>query len=490
MEVQHKILAMEAGPPESVTPMAYGNSDLNALIEEHKNIIYINADSPAVIINNEPLKTIDKILKSKLELNSIESPVLDAQQEPIALKTFDLDKVINHLDTKQNKAHNRVGYLRRICNNVLNKGKQDVGNLHVYLNQTPEEIPTPNDMLARFERDNNPPPIPENEQGNLLIVQDNTIHKTRETFNLLQDHNQFDLLRDQTLESTFSEWEISDAVYEVYRNYVMGFYEFALGDIKMTYYNYESNSESIRMFTMESYAICCNMIKEKMEKKTLAQEFIVDKLKAKFSPFDIYNYLENYTETLKIPKTQKKKQVVKHVEFVDTRETQTNPSENNAATIEEEPTTPFKFPNRKKINDFVKNKPFIKAVESLTYFLKIKYFFSKRDILLVNNMIRDARQYLTNHKHSLDNESDYYQMTQAVMAAFIVDDQELKFRAIIKNRDNYDSWQHVNDTIAGNLGKTSFLKPLDGKILQREWNPLKRFGLVQNTTPKTSTVVA
>lgn len=120
----------------------------------------------------------------------------------------------------------------------------------------------------------------------------------------------------------------------------------------------------------------------------------------------------------------------------------------------------FGIDSRKAANAIMKKRKTLKAYEGVTYFLKTKYFFTKRDPALINNMVRDARTHMSGKGKALNSEEDYYILTQAVMAAFLIDSQELKFRALMKNRDNLDNIKHLNAAAQGDLGFTSVLAPL------------------------------
>lgn len=120
----------------------------------------------------------------------------------------------------------------------------------------------------------------------------------------------------------------------------------------------------------------------------------------------------------------------------------------------------FKVDSRKAANHIVRNRKTLRACEGVTYFLKCKYFFAKRDPTLINNMVRDARTYMTGKGKQLNSEGDYYVLSQAVMAAFLVDTQELKMRATMKDRENLDNIKHLNAATQGDLGYTSIFSPL------------------------------
>lgn len=105
---------------------------------------------------------------------------------------------------------------------------------------------------------------------------------------------------------------------------------------------------------------------------------------------------------------------------------------------------------------FYRGSNIVMADEKLTYHLKCKYFMKKRDSGAMHQMVSDARIYMLKNKHTMDNEADYDKMTRAVMAAFMVDANELEFRQRLKNETVYDGLVHVSATASGDLGKIDF----------------------------------
>lgn len=149
-------------------------------------------------------------------------------------------------------------------------------------------------------------------------------------------------------------------------------------------------------------------------------------------------------------------------------------------------TSIFNIPERKTINSKVKGKNRIHMLPRLTYNLKTKYFMTFRTPELVNNMVRDARIWMLANKYNLENQEDYYLMTQSIMAAYMIDEQELKFRQLMKNERNYDNMTHINNTLKGNLGRTKLWKPLKEK---RGFNLLGfdcTIGTTENKLPSTT----
>lgn len=96
---------------------------------------------------------------------------------------------------------------------------------------------------------------------------------------------------------------------------------------------------------------------------------------------------------------------------------------------------------------------FLKFYSKLTYYLRCKYFMKTRDRALINMMANDARIWMLKERFTCETEDDFLLMTQSVCAAYVVNNQELHFRQILKNKTTYDNMKHLNDTLAGNLGK-------------------------------------
>jgi hypothetical protein len=125
-------------------------------------------------------------------------------------------------------------------------------------------------------------------------------------------------------------------------------------------------------------------------------------------------------------------------------------------TLEKAADDYFQFFDR-KITKVVKRQKMIKCYSRLTNFLKIKFFMKARDRTLINTMVNDARIWMLREKMPCDTEADFLVLTQSVMAAFMINEQEMKFRQYLKQGQNYDNMVHLNKTLAGDLGKTSVM---------------------------------
>jgi len=73
-------------------------------------------------------------------------------------------------------------------------------------------------------------------------------------------------------------------------------------------------------------------------------------------------------------------------------------------------------------------------------------------------MVQEARTWMKMNQINCETDSDYFMLTASVSAAFLVSAEELDFRQMLKNRENYDNMVHLNNTLDGNLGKVGILK--------------------------------
>lgn len=127
----------------------------------------------------------------------------------------------------------------------------------------------------------------------------------------------------------------------------------------------------------------------------------------------------------------------------------------------------FSVKNRKKIRGKE-----VTLNQELLYFLRIKYFMSPRDPSIIQQMVSDARSFINKH-NLLYNRNTFVDVTNTIIQAFIVNEQELIFRKVIKDNRVLDGVSHLNDTMAGDLGKSLFgfhKHSLIGNLL-----PTKRF---------------
>ncbi|APG76497.1 hypothetical protein 1 [Hubei tombus-like virus 25] len=120
------------------------------------------------------------------------------------------------------------------------------------------------------------------------------------------------------------------------------------------------------------------------------------------------------------------------------------------------PRRAFRVQKRRDFRSY-RNAGCIEADETLTYYLKCKYFMKPRDSGTLHQMVSDARVQMMKSGHTLDSEVDYEMMTRAVMAAFLVDAAELEFRQRLKNYDAFDAATKITEAANGNLGRIDLL---------------------------------
>lgn len=111
------------------------------------------------------------------------------------------------------------------------------------------------------------------------------------------------------------------------------------------------------------------------------------------------------------------------------------------------------FPDRKKINAVMRRKKNYAAYSKLLYFLRCKYHLKHRDPKTINNLVHDARNWMLKEDRKCDNYVDYHIMSSAVLCAFLVSEEELEFRAVVKRNDAYNNMLHLNATVTGDLGR-------------------------------------
>lgn len=142
----------------------------------------------------------------------------------------------------------------------------------------------------------------------------------------------------------------------------------------------------------------------------------------------------------------------------------------------------FRFFTRKSINKVQKKKKSIKTYSRLVNFLRCKFFMRMRDHNLINTMVNDARVWMIKNDFKCESDEDFFVMTQSIIVAFMVNEQEMTFRALLKNKDNWENTAHLNKTLAGNLGKISPMnKPMENSFIGKF--------LPNLSMPKTSALV-
>lgn len=88
----------------------------------------------------------------------------------------------------------------------------------------------------------------------------------------------------------------------------------------------------------------------------------------------------------------------------------------------------------------------------LTYYLKCKHFMHSKDPHHIRTLVQDARAWLLKAKCNMESYQEYVLLTSAVSAAFFVDQEELNFRARMKNRTEWQALAKHNAACSGDLG--------------------------------------
>jgi hypothetical protein len=135
----------------------------------------------------------------------------------------------------------------------------------------------------------------------------------------------------------------------------------------------------------------------------------------------------------------------------------------------------FRTFGRKSINRMVKKTRVVKTYSKLTNFLRCKFFMRLRDHALINTMVNDARVWMIKQGFTCETDEDFFVLSQSVLVAFLINEQEVKFRAILKDSKNWDNMAHVNKTVSGNLGKVSLLRSMKENSLLGGFLPDLKF---------------
>lgn len=118
----------------------------------------------------------------------------------------------------------------------------------------------------------------------------------------------------------------------------------------------------------------------------------------------------------------------------------------------------------KLVNDLEKVRPskrikreYRKAVEAVIhkdiyYYMKIKYFMKERTPGMVQQIVNDARVYLTKKGNELNTREDYDMISSLVLAVWLPSREELRFRSAMKNAVVLDGIDAINKFNKGDLG--------------------------------------
>lgn len=89
---------------------------------------------------------------------------------------------------------------------------------------------------------------------------------------------------------------------------------------------------------------------------------------------------------------------------------------------------------------------------ALTYYLKTKHFMHIKDPHHIRTLVQDARAWMIKNNFQMETFLEYCILTSAVAAAFFVDQEELAFRARMKNSREWQALYKHNNACQGDLG--------------------------------------
>lgn len=99
--------------------------------------------------------------------------------------------------------------------------------------------------------------------------------------------------------------------------------------------------------------------------------------------------------------------------------------------------------------------------KDIYYYMKIKYFMKERTPGMVQQIINDARVYLTKKGSQLNTEEEYQMVSSLVLAIWLPSREELRFRSAMKNAVVLDGISAINRFNKGDLGTANrFTNPV------------------------------
>jgi hypothetical protein len=75
-----------------------------------------------------------------------------------------------------------------------------------------------------------------------------------------------------------------------------------------------------------------------------------------------------------------------------------------------------------------------------------------KDPHFIRTLVQDARAWLLRNQFKMETKTEYIILTSSVMSAFFVDQEELAFRARMKNRREWQALDKHNKAATGDLG--------------------------------------
>lgn len=106
----------------------------------------------------------------------------------------------------------------------------------------------------------------------------------------------------------------------------------------------------------------------------------------------------------------------------------------------------------KALQKFAHKQKWIKSYSKLSYHLRIKYHMSVRNYTTYTYMKQDARTWMLKNGFTCDTQFDYTFMVSCVNAAFVIQDEEIITREMVKNNINLPAMEKINNFVAGDLG--------------------------------------
>lgn len=94
----------------------------------------------------------------------------------------------------------------------------------------------------------------------------------------------------------------------------------------------------------------------------------------------------------------------------------------------------------------------------LLNYLRCKHFMHIRDHHFITTLVADARSWLLKEHMDMEKPITFAVLAGAVTQAFMVNQEELDFRARMKNPIHLDHIEHLNNTMSGELGRVSIFK--------------------------------
>lgn len=108
--------------------------------------------------------------------------------------------------------------------------------------------------------------------------------------------------------------------------------------------------------------------------------------------------------------------------------------------------------NLRSLRKQLRSKRFVKLHEQLYYHLKHKFHMSVRNQTTYFQMRMEARNYMLKLGRSCNTAEDYSVFTGALDAAFLISEEEMRSREVIKDRRNLVQMKKVNQFNVGDLG--------------------------------------